>query len=275
MLSYSYPYPFRGASVKKVVVNAREVVADIKSGKTDAELLEKYGLSPKSLLSLKRQVLARKLVRAEDLAPKSRGPNSPCPGKRLDVNQFLNDFRHRPDDRFLMIKYSLGPKQLERVYRTLIDKRLLSEYECECRDVKAQELHPEISACEAASDMVEMLERETPPAPRKVPSEKDRGLPEGFFTDFSGVKIQRTAPDLIAGPVDGDETPVRSSPQVPPNPPTTVVEVVTCELCPRCSAPKSPDSVDACLHCGIVFAKVESKTGAATVCVWKGNLRGR
>ena len=259
--------------MKKVVVKAREVVADIKSGRTDAELAEKYGLSPKSLLSLKQQLLARNLLKPEDLQPASGGLCSVGAGKRLNVQQFLQDFRLRPDDLFLMEKYSLVPQELAWVYRTLVEKRLLSEYECECRDVKAQELMREEAPCEAASDMVATVERRVGTRAAIVPSNAEQELPESFFQDYSGKKIDRPTPDFTSDVPNEVGPPVQSSLTTPPRPASTVVEVVTTEFCPRCSAPKSRDSLDSCLQCGVVFAKLEAKTGVVSVSIWKGNRR--
>jgi hypothetical protein len=245
--------------MKKVAVKAREVVADIKSGKTDAELRQKYGLSPKSLLSLKKQLLAKNLVAPEDLPPTSKDPQSGRHCNSIDVKEFLKDFRLRPDDLFLMAKYSLGPQLLDRVYRILIEKRLLTEYEWECREVRAQELIHEASPCEAASAMVATFERENHSGAGIAPSCHDHGLPQTFFQDYSGTKIQRAPADFTAYSAPEDDRPARSTSRGPARLLTTVVEVVTTEFCPRCKAPKSRDTLDSCLRCGVVFAKVESQ----------------
>jgi hypothetical protein len=248
--------------MKRVVVKAREVVADIKSGKTDAELGRKYQLSPKSLVSLKNQLLAKNLVTPEDLLATSKAPPSCGSPNSIDVKEFLKDFRLRPDDLFLMAKYSLAPRQLDSVYRTLINKQLLTEYEYEWREVKVAQLSQEPSPCEAASTMVATIERENLSGAGIAPPADEHGLPQTFFQDFSGTKIQRQPADLDACSDPENGRSVRSSPRKHTKPLTTVVEIVTKEFCPRCKAPKSRDTSDSCLRCGVVFSKVESKIGS-------------
>lgn len=65
--------------------------------------------------------------------------SSQADAKRRSVNAkaFLAAFRERPNDYYLMEKYSLKPKHLRKIYDQLMERGLLVEYEYNSRDVKS------------------------------------------------------------------------------------------------------------------------------------------
>jgi hypothetical protein len=66
---------------------------------------------------------------------------SDAPKKRIiKAKEFLSSFRETPDDFQLMEKYGISSKQLRRLYSTLIEEGLLTEFEYNQRERKAPEL---------------------------------------------------------------------------------------------------------------------------------------
>jgi len=258
--------------MKKVVIEARQVVADVKSRKSDEELIEKYGLSSRSLAKLKQQLLDRGLVTQEDLV--LQNPFSAPSQKSISGEGFLRDFRQRPDDLFLMKKYGLKPQGLKKIYLTLIGKGLLSEYECECRDVKAFELLDVGNGARHLPSVVDTSRfREDPRVPVAT-ARSDDGLPQDFFRDFSGVKIEKKLPAKISKPSPPAKQSAPAGAQVATQQPSTVVEIVSPDWCPKCGAPTTPASPDTCVKCGIIFSKYEAlKKNAPAAASEKGRRR--
>jgi hypothetical protein len=142
----------------KQQIGAREVVNDVKSGMTDAELGKKYGLSPKGLESLFRKLVAAKLLdesyvlkrsaaeaagglkrAAAEAAEKAQKP-SPAPSsvaapsqpakgqaqlseKALAVAQDIRDGKH---DAEIMRVHELSPGMLNRIRSELVDAGVLA-----------------------------------------------------------------------------------------------------------------------------------------------------
>ena len=69
-------------------------------------------------------------------------PQSQTDAKRRSVNanEFLAAFTERPDDYYLMEKFSLKPNHLRKIYDQLIKRGLLDEYEYRSRDGKSPEV---------------------------------------------------------------------------------------------------------------------------------------
>ncbi len=242
--------------MKRVVINAKEVCGEIRSGITDQELMLKYKLSPNTLGQLKKELLLRRLVTPQEIEAQSGAPVQAR--KKINAGRFLADFRERPDDLYLMEKYGLKLRQLKKVYDSLIAKHLLSEYEYEYRDTKAPGLDREIEAPPAASTVVSVVESAEFRQMSAQRAVRSGDLPEAFFRDYSGVKIGQST-----GPPPGIH---RQASAVADNRKTgfsTVVEIVDFECCPKCGVPKHVDSKDSCLSCGIVFAKARCSTKEA------------
>ena len=62
--------------------------------------------------------------------------------KRIHINarEFLEAFRDRSDDYYLMRKFSLKPKHLRKIYDQLMERGLLTEYEYNDREKKSLEV---------------------------------------------------------------------------------------------------------------------------------------
>jgi uncharacterized protein (DUF433 family) len=89
-------------------IEAREIVRDIVSGMTDAELMEKYDLSAKGLHSAFEQLKKER----ENLAV-----------------GIVEDIRAGMTDRDLMEKYQLNQQGLKTVFERLVKKKFLKEVE--------------------------------------------------------------------------------------------------------------------------------------------------
>lgn len=237
--------------MKKVVINAQEVCGDIRSGLTDQELMLKYKISPDTLVQLKKELLLRRLVTPREIEAQGGAPVQAR--KKINAGRFLADFRERPDDLYLMEKYGLKPRQLKKVYDSLIAKHMLSEYEYEYRDRKAPELDQEIEAPPAASTVVSVVESAEFRQMSAQRAFRSGDLPEAFFRDYSGIKIGSNT-----GPPPGIHRQASTVVEGRKSGFSTVVDIVDFECCPNCGVPKHVDSKDSCLSCGIVFAKARS-----------------
>lgn len=233
--------------MKNIRISAKEILSDIKAGMSDAALMEKYGLSVRSLPKVKEELMKLGLAGQGEI-----GPRDACPvSAKIAVNarDFVKSFDETPDDFVLMEKYFLSSKQLQQVYERLLEKGLLTEYEFHGRDRKSPELKgmelPEIEDSTAV-DLTQGLRE---------------ALREGFHTETEhtiGRPIKREL-WIEEGPGQSTRSEGRCS-QTPsgfrPGP------------CPGCGKPKTADSPDTCPYCGVVFAKVKVDTGRARLSVW-------
>ncbi len=99
---------------------AREFVADVRGGVSDEFLQSKYGLSSHKFYLYKATAL--------DIIAKERGAKF---RKQIEIKakQFLVDIRSGMDDEALMIRYNLLPRQLQSVFRRIIDAGLITPLE--------------------------------------------------------------------------------------------------------------------------------------------------
>ena len=128
----------RGCEMKKIRVNARAIVCDIKEHVGLKSLMEKHGLSYRHLLKVKEMLLDKGWVTRGELD--YLNPADASAQMTVQAKDFLASFRNRPDDIHLMDRFRLTAKDLRKVYERLIQAGLLSEYEYHCRDRKAPEL---------------------------------------------------------------------------------------------------------------------------------------
>jgi hypothetical protein len=56
-------------------------------------------------------------------------PTTNSTGKLIRAKDFISCFRRNPDDLYLMRKFCLSPQQLAKVYKAIIEKGLLTEFE--------------------------------------------------------------------------------------------------------------------------------------------------
>jgi hypothetical protein len=254
-----------GGPMKKITINAREIVNDIRGGKTDQCLIQKYDLSHKSLVRLKQELLARKFIKLRDLQNQAGDPPS---GERgFATEQFVRDFRKNPDDVYLMQKYSLGPQQLKKVYSDLMSKGFLSEYEYHCREVKALEVETLFgSTSTTVVTIVDQIE------------ELDANVKGGI----GGQGLSSKLPKLYSGLKTGSSFSNRD-PEPPLQHPqkntgsrsgsfaisSTDGVLVPEEFCPNCGARKTLYSQECCHACGIVYSKFESYRVKWNAAIWK------
>ncbi len=130
--------------MSKQKIGAREAVADIKSGMSDAELMKKYGLSPKGLENLFRKLVEAKLLEesfvgertasvAGDGGAKSGQASAPIPesghpesGKPSDLDlAVLQDIKDGRHDNEIMRRHEVSPGQLMQIRATLAQSGLL------------------------------------------------------------------------------------------------------------------------------------------------------
>ena len=256
--------------MKKVVINTYQVVADFKARIGDAAIMDKYSLSPRSLINLKKELLGRGLITPDDIRP-SRTPLKPN-RKPLKAKEFVKDFRDRPDDVFLMEKYCLTAPELRTVYKKLIEKRWISEYEFYMREGIVPEVGEPVEHLSMFSDASVFLQTTTTTTPTAVQS-RDSGLPEDFYRDHTGIKIGTgtKAVDLVP---DDEESPTLRAIRGLRDENLTVVQLMTTELCPNCSRPKGNPSEESCSFCGIVYAKMK-KTGQKGPVIWEDKNQGK
>jgi hypothetical protein len=257
--------------MKKVVISTRQVIADIRARIGDAALMEKYSLSPRTLINLKKELLDRGLITPADIRP-SRTPPNPQ-RKALSANEFVEDFRQNPNDEHLMARYNLTAAQLRTVYKKLIENRLLSEYEYYMREGASPKLEEPSVSPQPASSVVEEKERDLQPSPSRGHGAA-QALPGDFFRDYSGIKIGQGRPPE---PVDLDPD---AAYQKPPEQlrtlrdQSTVVQLVTCELCPNCARPREDPSLESCIYCGIIFSKAGKRIPSRNIRIWRGDVPG-
>jgi len=258
--------------MKRVVLNAKEFIADIRSGKTDQRLMSDYRLSPASLLKVKNELLSRRLISVSDLK-NQMGPVRTR--KKINADRFLYDFRQRPDDLYLMEKYSLKPYHLKKVYLSLIKRHLLSEFEYESRDVRVPAVDeerrpaPAVGQVGEASTVISVVRQHEDPQAQFIDRYRDSRLPSDFFKDYSGIAIGKSCPSDLP---DFGLPPAQHTSCVPAGlrgSQTTVVEIIGGDYCPNCGALKNPASEDCCLSCGVVYAKARLGTTRVVGAIWK------
>ncbi len=152
--------------------------------------------------------------------------------KKINAKEFVAAFREHPDDFHLMVMFSMTPAQLKKIYAALLAKGLLSEYEYNCRERKLVDSDDEKWGSPAASELASLIEN-----PSEVRAEL---LYSGHEKDSNVAK----ALEELKLKKEFDKKLSRAGAQ-------------TTELCPKCHHPKDSSSPDSCVHCGVVFEKVE------------------
>jgi hypothetical protein len=251
--------------MKKISINAREIVNDIRAGKTDQCLIQKYGLSPGSLVRLKQELLARKFIKLQDLRNQGGIPLSG--EKRAATQQFVRDFRKKPDDVYLMQKYSLGPQQLKKIYSDLMSKGFLSEYEYHCREIKASEVESHFgSTPTTVVNIVDQIEELEPNVKGGIGWQ---GISSELARHHSSLKTESSASDVNPEPPLQDPQTGTSSRSGSSAISSTDETLVAEEFCPNCGALKTVYSRECCHACGIVYSKFKSYSFGRQATIWK------
>ena len=240
--------------MKKITVNARAIVGDIKEHVGLKSLLEKHGLSYRHLLKVQERLLEKELVTREELD--YLYPADASAQITVSAKDFLASFRTRPDDFHLMERFRLNAKDLHTIYKTLIQAGLLSEYEYHCRDGKAPELEDPFTNVSEASTEVTLI----------------RSVFDG------GWGVYRTEEEAPPRPSYPDE--IRACKSSKPNPPNRlprpfansrgeVDEETTLAVCPNCGCPSEALSPNACICCGIIFSKHRRVPKSKRTPIWQ------
>ncbi len=98
----------------------RRFFEDVKAGMSDDALREKYSLSGNEFLVAKASVL--------DYLKSIRDKNA-RPSRQISAKGFLNDVTSGVDDETLMRKYRLTQRELQSLFRQLIDAGLVTAME--------------------------------------------------------------------------------------------------------------------------------------------------
>ncbi len=97
-----------------------EFLKDVEAGVRDEELMTKYGL--------RRAAFYKHKAAAKDFLKKKKSA-SEKPKLRINARRFLIDVRAHMDDQALMEKYHVTQRQLQSLFRQLIEAGLMSALE--------------------------------------------------------------------------------------------------------------------------------------------------
>ena len=240
--------------MKKIRVNARAIVGDIKEHVGLKSLMEKHGLSYRHLLKVKEKLVEKGWVTREELD--YLNPAVAPAQITVSAKEFLTSFRNRPDDLHLMDRFRLTAKDLRQIYETLIQAGLLSEYEYHCRDKKAPVLEGPCANVSEASTEVTLI-RSVFDGGRGVDRMKqgtqsrDIYRNESLAAKSSSIKRRNRQPVPPASSM-GD-----------------VDEETTLAVCPNCGCPAEASSPDACVCCGIIFSKLKRVPKSKRTPIWQ------
>ena len=102
-------------------IRSADAVRDLRSGMTDAQLMEKYRLSAKGLESLLEKLVEIKAITREEIDRRGAGAVSPIDGADMiaDIRSGMSDFE-------LMEKYGLSSDGLRFALQTLVDTKVIT-----------------------------------------------------------------------------------------------------------------------------------------------------
>jgi hypothetical protein len=175
--------------MSKPGVSAKAVVADIKSGVSDAEMMSKYQLSAKGLESLYSKLIERNLVTSAELAgrravPSERselespepGPQSASRAAQSGINAGMaqaavDHIRKGSHDSEIMADLGLSPSQLQKLLEDLVRSGHLSSEELEARKPRKTKQCRSCSATVGAADVTCEHCGQDPDQPRPTTSQ--------------------------------------------------------------------------------------------------------
>ncbi|MGO9568495.1 MAG: hypothetical protein ACLP5H_13225 [Desulfomonilaceae bacterium] len=118
---------------------ARDVVRDIRSGMTDSELMEKYGLSAIGLQSFFLELLEAKAITHAEMDQRRTMYHDTTVIQQIDSNDIVKDIRSGMTDSELMKKYDLSSGGLRVVLQTLTDAQVIPVEELYATSSSAQD----------------------------------------------------------------------------------------------------------------------------------------
>ncbi len=110
----------------KPKISVREAVRNIRSGMTDSQLMEKYGLSAKGLQSLLLKLLEVKAITPAEINQRKAAYHDTTVIQRMDEEDFIKDIRSGMSNSDLMKKYALSSDGLRRLFEMLIEANAIS-----------------------------------------------------------------------------------------------------------------------------------------------------
>ncbi len=119
-----------GSEVKTMPIKPRikagDAVRDIRSGMSDPQLMEKYGISAKGLQSLLTKLLEVKAVTPAEIDQRRTAYHDTTVIQQMDEENIVQDIRSGMPDSQLMEKYALSSDGLRRVLQTLLDTNVIA-----------------------------------------------------------------------------------------------------------------------------------------------------
>jgi hypothetical protein len=244
----------RGCEMKKIRVNARAIVGDIKEHVGLKSLMEKHGLSYRHLLKVKEMLLNKGWVTRGELD--YLNPADASAQINVSAKVFLASFRTRPDDFHLMGKFRLTAKDLRKIYETLIQAGLLSEYEYHCRDRKAPELEEPFTNVSEASTEVTLIKNVFDGGGGAYRADEEAPPRASYPKEIHADKLSSTKPpNRLSG-----HAVTRGG---------RMMEETSLEICPNCGCPAEASSPDACVCCGIIFSKLKRVPKDKRISLWQ------
>ena len=107
-------------------IKARDAVRDIRSGMTDSELMEKYGLSAKGLQSVFLKLLEAKAITHAEMNQRRAIYHDITVVQQIDARDIVKDIRSGMTDSELLKKYDLSSEGLRFALQTLTDTEVMS-----------------------------------------------------------------------------------------------------------------------------------------------------
>jgi hypothetical protein len=234
-----------------------KAVADqLRIGASDEDIIRTYGISRDSIDKLRKALADRGLLTCHDREV-SKSSCAKKPKKSIDAKKFLASFRAASDDSQLMQEYGLNPKQLKHIYKALIEKGLLSEYEYYYRQRKAPELDEPTENLADASTKVSLVESISDETRRLYSIEHAQMSKSASDRDSQNA-------DAVSGGNRRDE---RSTPGS--------LDKDRAGYCPRCHRPKDSSSPDTCIHCGVIYSKFARRAQGSGISMWDFDFRER
>lgn len=105
----------------KPKIKAGDAVRDIRSGMTDSQLMEKYGLSAKGLHSLVLKLIEVKAITPAEIDQRRAAYHDTTIIQQMSEDDFIKDVRSGMPDSDLMKKYALSSDGLRRIFQRLIE----------------------------------------------------------------------------------------------------------------------------------------------------------
>ncbi len=112
--------------IPKPRIKAGDAVRDIRSGMTDSQLMEKYGLSAKGLQSLFLKLLEAKAITDAEMNQRRAIYHDTTVIQQIDAGDIVKDIRSGMTDSELMKKYDLSSEGLRLVLQTLTDTQVIA-----------------------------------------------------------------------------------------------------------------------------------------------------